>query len=238
MIRLLAYHASLLPRLGSTYVFLASLALTAYWAWSRESEPDEIALYLLISGSLLAWFTLLLVIQVGSLHHFHFRPEALQFRLARMRNRHAALGAMWLLLTLLAMAYTLPYLIVLLTLSPNAGLGWVATLNLLLFHVFTVTAGFAVLRMTGGGNVGTVALIGSLFVVPNILAAGSNLIRAHSGVADWVVTVMTYHVRLVGNPDMLLMRHIQNIEAVWGTAVITVILAVITHWRFVCKDHA
>lgn len=232
MRNLLLHYAALTARLGASYLFIVSVALVVWWFFTGADTSEGGALYLLISPSMIGWFTLLLVIQVGSLYHLLFRAEALQVRVARIRNRSVVLGSMYLLLGILAALYSIPYLLVFLRLAPFADLAWLSALNMLVYHLFVVFAGFAILRVFDGGNLGTISLVSLLFVIPNILNMVLQLVRPDALWARWLGGLLTNHVRILSNPDMLLLREIQDSDVLLSTAGLGVLVAGAVFLRF------
>lgn len=232
MRNLIAHYAALSTRMGAVYLFLATLAVAAWWAMTSDPAPDSASLYVLASPSLIGWITLVLVMHVGSLYHLHFRPETLQVQVARIRNRSLVMGSMFVWLVLMSVAYTLPYLFVLLRVAPYPDLALLSAFNMMVFNLFVVFGGFGILRLFDGGNLGTIGLVSLLFVVPNILNMVFHLGRPEEAWVRWVGTLLTNHINVLANPDMLLVREIQDMDVLLSTLALTLVFATVVFHRF------
>jgi hypothetical protein len=233
MRHLLVHYTGLLPRLVSSYLYLVSLGLVVWWYVVFENPLEWTAMYMFLSTSLIGWFTVLLLSQIVSIHQVFFSSDAVMVCVARVRNRAAILGAAYVLLGVLAVAYTLPYALIYLRLASFGDQAMLATVNLLVFNLFVGSCGFAILRGTGRGNLGSIRLVTILFVIPNILNVASKLMRPEN---PWVGTLIrwaTSHIRILHNPDMLLVREIQDMDVLVTTMVIAVLISGFAFMHFV-----
>jgi hypothetical protein len=88
------------------------------------------------------------------------------------------------------------------------------------------------------GTLGSFRLVGLLFVIPNILNVATKLIRPEN---PWIVTLSgwaTAHIRLLQNPELLLVREIQDTDVLVTTMVIVVLVSGVTFTRFVRRRSA
>jgi hypothetical protein len=238
MRHLLAYYSGLLPRLVSSYLYLISLGLVVWWYAVFQHPLEWTALYMLLSTSLIGWFTVLFLSQIASIHHVFFRSDAVMICIARVRNRAAILGTAYILIGVLAVAYTVPYALIYARLGSINGVAMSATLNLLVFNLFVGLCGFATLVAAERGTLGSFRLVGLLFVIPNILNVATKLIRPEN---PWIVTLSgwaTAHIRLLQNPELLLVREIQDTDVLVTTMVIVVLVSGVTFTRFVRRRSA
>lgn len=233
MRHLLVHYAALLPRLVSSYLYLVSLGLVVWWYAVFENPLEWTALYMFLSTSLIGWFTILLLSQMVSLHHVFFGSDALMVCVARVRNRAAILGSIYVLLGVLAVAYTLPYALIYARLASFGDHAMLATVNLFVFNLFVSFCGFGILRVADRGNMGSIRLVTILFVIPNILNVAFTLLRPEQ---PWVGTLIrwaTSHIRLLHNPDMLLVRELQDTDVLITTLAMAVVVSAAVFTRFV-----
>lgn len=233
MRHLLVHYVALLPRLVSSYLYLVSLGLVVWWYAVFENPLEWTALYMFLSTSLVGWFTILLLSQMVSLHHVFFGSDALMVCVARVRNRAAILGSMYVLLGALAVAHTLPYALIYSRLASFTDHAMLATVNLFVFNLFVSFCGFAILRISGRGNMGSIRLVTILFVIPNLLGLAIKLMRPEQPWVGIVIRWATAHIRLLQNPDMLMMRQIQDTDVLITSLAIGVLVSGAVFTRFV-----
>lgn len=235
MRHLLVHYAALLPRLVSSYAYLFSLGMVVWWC-AVVANPTEWALmYVFVSTSLVGWFSILLLSQVVALHHVFFRSDALLVCVARVRSRAAIMGAIYAVLGILAVAYALPYALIFSQLVSLGEHAMPATLNMLVFNVFVVACGFGILRVAEKNNLGAISVVGILFVIPGILNMAAKLIGSDKPWLGHILGMATAHIRLLQNPDMLLVGQIQDVGALITTLTIAIAVSSAVFVRFLRK---
>lgn len=239
MIQLLRYQMVLHLRMISSAVFVL-LVLICVWISTISYTPEMLSVvFMNMTTPILMFFCLLLIFQLSNVHQVYFSPEAIQFRLARIRNRANLIVATLIQVTLVAIAASLPIAIVFISLFLDTGHGFVASGNLILFLVFNAHAAFLILRLTGGGSIGTLLVLALLFLVPMMISSTESYFQSTpihglvTLVADW----STSHLSLTSNPMMLHARGIQDTESIFRILFLTPILIIANYVLFLRKDH-
>lgn len=239
MIQLLRYQCSLHLRMASTYVMLAWILITI--GLVNESRPAEMAgvAVSMISSFIMLWVTLTFIIQLTSIHHFFFRSEALQYRLARIRNRPMIVGTQLVHVAILALVASLPFAMIYIGLLDDMRLVLMSWLNMIAFFMFLGMASALVLQWLGSSTTSSILLLVLLFLVPMALGGLSTFAPsfANSWVGDTLTTLFQSHLDVSSNPSMLAIRGIQDTDALLRTLILTPILATITYVRFLRGDH-
>jgi hypothetical protein len=239
MIQLLRYQFSLHLRMASTYVMLVWILITI--GLVNESRPAEMAgaAVTMISSFIMLWVTLTFIIQLTSIHHFFFRSEALQYRLARIRNRPLIVGTQLVHVAILALVASLPFAMIYFGLLDDMRLVLMSWLNMIAFFMFLGMASALVLQWLGSSTTSSILLLVLLFLVPMALGGLSTFAPsfANSWVGDTLITFFQSHLDVSSNPAMLAIRGIQDTDALLRTLILTPILATITYVRFLRGDH-
>ena len=239
MIQLLIYQSFLHLRMASTYVMLGFIALSV-WLLGRAPVGLGSGLFAVqITSMLSIWITVTFFVQLSAFHQVFFRSEALQYRLARLRNRSMVIGAGLIHITLLAFVASLPYAVLYFGLVDDHRLALLSWGNVLLFHVYLGMAAALLLRWLGSNGITTLILLLVLFMLP--LSVDGLLGMMHSvanhPVVSAIVDLLRSHLDVFGNPDMLLLRGIQDTDALLRTLILTPILATTTYVLFLRGDH-
>lgn len=239
MIQLLSYQLQLHLRLASTYVML--LLIVVAFGLVRETPAAEMApmAAMTYESFILLWVTLTFVLQLTGFHHFFFRAESLQYRIARLRNRGRIIGASLIHVTILAVFATIPFAVIYFSMLTDARIALLAWANMLLFYVFLGMATAAIIRITGTGTLAAVTVLGLIFLLPISLTGLSSFAPALANhpVGHALITLFTSHLDVSGNTSMLLLRGIQDTDAVLRTLILTPILATFTYVHFQRGDH-
>jgi hypothetical protein len=238
MIQLLHYQLSLHVRLISTYVMLGLIGVA--YSMNLESPINELRSVAAITNSsfILVWVTLTFMLQLTAIHHFFFRPEALQYRLARIRNRAMILSASFIHILILAIIASVPFAVIYFGLLDTriALLSW---MNMVVFYVFLGMATSLIIRFIGSGTLTSVLALLLLFLVPVGLNGLSSVAPALADqpVVQGIITLMQSHLNVASNTDMLILRGIQDTNALLRTLILIPILATITYVHFLRGDH-
>lgn len=239
MIRLLRYQFSLHLRLISTYVMIALIAIA--FAFIAETPPNEARAAATIASTsfILVWVTLTFVLQLTSLHHFYFRPEALQYRLARIRSRSTVICASFIHIGILAVIASLPFAIVYFGMLEDSRIALLSWMNMVVFYVFLGMAMALIIRCFGSGTTTAVLALVLLFLVPIGFSSLTSMAPsfARLPIVEGVITLMQSHLDVASNADMLIVRGIQDTGALLRTLILTPILATITYVHFLRSDH-
>lgn len=239
MIQLLRYQLSVHLRMISTYVMLLFIALA--FGMIQETLPSEMVPFTATAytSMLIAWITLTFVLQITGFQQVLFRPEALQYRIARLRNRPLIIGGALIHIVLLALVATLPFAVIYAGLVEDPRIVGLAWANMLLFYVFLGIATVTISRFTGTGILTPILVLIVLFLLPISLSAMGPLAPAflQHPISDAIQTLLASHLDVSGNADMLILRGIQDTDAVLRTLILTPILATITYVHFQRGDH-
>jgi hypothetical protein len=242
MIQLLHYQLSLHVRLISTYVMLSLILLT--FGLVNESRPADLGEMagmktMMISSFIMIWVTLTFVIQLTTIHHFFFRPEALQYRLARIRNRPLIVGTLLVHVAMLALIASLPYALIYFGLLDDFRIAMLSWLNMVAFFMFIGITATLIQQRVGSTTTSSIVLIVLLFMVPMGLGSLDALAPsfANSWVGDPLITFFQSHLDVSSNPSMLALRGIQDSDALLRTLILIPILATITYVHFLRGDH-
>ena len=239
MIALLRYQLALHLRMLSSALILMFILLSCWFVYN--SPTPEIALTILLNTitSYLIFISLLFVFQLSNIHTVFYSPESIQFRLGRVRNRSMVIGTTLLQIGLLSIVVSLPYAILYYGLFSDFGNGMMATGNLFLYHLFVGYGAFLILRLVGGGSMGTFLVLAILFLIPitfslgNLVTPGSALHGFWSIFQDWG----TSHLTLGSNPMLLYLRGIQDTESITRVLILTPILILSNYVLFLRRDH-
>jgi hypothetical protein len=237
MIQLLHYQMILHLRMFSSGVLLLFILLS-FWLVSASFTPEMvIMMFMSLIQSFLLFISLLLIFQVSNVHQVFYSPEAIQFRLARIRNRSLLIGTTLIQITIVAIAVTIPYAIFFIHYIPENGL--MATANILLYHVFLAHAAFLIMRLIGSGSMGVLLVFAILFILPVILGSTGTLFQSTpiKGLVTFILDWSSSHLDLTSNPMMLNMRGIQDTEAIFRVLFLTPILILTNYVLFLRKDH-
>lgn len=239
MIRLLSYQLHFHLRTASTYVMLLLTAMA--YGLVMETPPAEMApiAAMTYESFIIVWVTLTFVLQLTGFHDFFFRSEALQYRLAHLRDRGLVIGAALIHLLLLAVFASLPYAVIYFSMVADTRIALLAWSNMLLFHAFLAMATAAIVRFIGTGALTSFVVLGLLFLLPISLSGLGNFASgiAQNPIAGAVISLLSSHLDVSGNTSMLLLRGIQDTDAVLRTLILTPILATITYVHFLRGDH-
>ncbi len=239
MIALLRYQLVLHLRMLSSALLLMFILLSCWFVY--KSPPPEIVITILMNTitSYLLFISLLFVFQLSNIHTVFYSPESIQFRLGRFRNRSMVIGTTLLQIGLLSIIVTLPYATLYIGLFSDIGNGLMATGNLFLYHLFVGYGAFLILRLVGGGSLGTFLVLAILFLMPitvsmgSLMTPGSALHGFWSILQDWG----TSHLTLGSNPMSLYLRGIQDTNAIIRVLILTPILILTNYVLFLRKDH-
>lgn len=239
MIRLLLYKFQFQMRVISTYVML--LFSVVAFSLVAETPATEMAplMAMTYDGFLIVWVTLTFVLQLTGFHHVFFRSEALQYRLARIRNRRLVIGASLIHIAVLAIVASLPFAVIyagILTDGRTIVLAWS---NMLLFYLFLGIATSAIVRLVGTGTSTPFVVLGALFLLPISLNSLSAFAPAFfsNPVVEATIALLGSHLDVSGNTSMLLTRGIQDTDAIFRSLILTPILATFTYVHFQRGDH-
>ncbi len=239
MITLLRYQLFLHLRMVSTFVMIGFIGVSA-WLLGRVPDPALAGPMLIpITSSLSIWITLTFFVQLSALHHVFFHPEAVQYRLARIRNRSVVIGVAFVHTSILAMFATLPYAVLYLGAIDEMRIAWLSLANVLVFHLFLGMAAALILRFIGASATAILVLLLVLFLLP---LGYSGLLSLSPGwaanpVAEVAGDWLRSHLDVFSNPDMLLLRGIQDVGALLRTLILTPILILLTYVHFIRGDH-
>ncbi len=238
MIHLIRYQLALHLRMFSTAVILAFILLCAWIVRSNAGSENAQDIIIMLGSQLTFWVTLMYFFQLTSYHSFFFRAEALQYRLARIRNRSTVMLATFAHVAILAAVITLPYVVLYGGLL-NTSTAMMSIANMFLFNLYIGIASILILGFIGTGATSTIILLLLLFFLP--LGTGAILALkpalAANPVVSFLSSLIQSHLDVSGNPDMLILRGIQDTDALLRTLILTPILATITYVRFLRADH-
>jgi hypothetical protein len=218
---------------------LAFIALSFWLIRLGPGGVGDTMVLISITSALSVWITLTFFVQLSAFQNVFFRPEALQYRLARLRNRSLVISAALIHSTILAVFASLPYAVLFVGMVDEPRIVMLSLANILLFHVFLGVATALIIRLIGVGTSTTLILLLILFVLPLSL---SGLFALSPGLeANPVVVVasdwLRAHLEVFSNSDMLLLRGIQDTDAIVRALILTPILATITYVLFLRGDH-
>lgn len=239
MIRLLLYQLQLHLRMTSTYVMLLLVALA--YGLVLETPPSGFApiAAMTYDSFIIVWVTLTFVLQLTGFHQFFFQPEALQYRIARLRNRGKIIGASLIHVVILALFATLPFAVIYFSILEDVRIAVMAWSNMALFFVFIGVATAAIVRFTGPGTMAAVVVLGLLFLLPislNSMGAFAPGLDSNP-IVGAVTSLLGSHMDVSGNTTLLMTRGIQDTDAVLRTLILTPILATFTYVHFLRGDH-
>lgn len=239
MIRLLFYHFSLHARMISTYVMLTFVAI-AFWLIAVPTNNEALGISAIAYSSLIiVWITLTFILQLTAMHHFFFRPEALQYRLARLRNRSMVLAASHIHIVILAILASFPFAIIYFGMLDDAQIAMLSWLNMVVFYVFLGMATSLIIHSLGSNALTGILVLVLLFLAP-LSFSGLNAMApslANHPIGATILAVTQSHLDVSSNPEKLILRGIQDSNALLRTLIITPILASITYVLFLRKDH-
>lgn len=238
MIQLLQYQLSLHIRLISTYVMLALIGIA--YMMNLETPVSEMRSAAAITNSsfILVWVTLTFILQLTAIHHFFFRPEALQYRLARIRNRAMIISASFIHILTLAIIASIPFAVIYFGLL-DARIALLSWMNMVVFYVFLGMATSLIIRFIGSNTLTAVLALLLLFLLPVGLSGLTSVAPAFAKqpVVEGIITLMQSHLDVASNADMLILRGIQDTDALLRTLILTPILTTITYVHFLRGDH-
>jgi len=239
MIQLLRYQLSVHVRMISTYVMVLFVIIA--FRLAGAPVPAETANFTAMSTAsfLIAWITLTFVLQITGFQFVFFRSEALQYRIARLRNRPLIIGGALIHVLLLALLASIPYAVIYVGMVEDLRIASLAWANMVLFNIFLGIATLTISRFTGTGLITPILVLIILFLLPISLSAMGPFAPAflQHPVGEAIKTLLSSHLDIAGNADMLLMRGIQDTDAVVRTLILTPILATITYVHFLRGDH-
>jgi len=237
MIQLLRYQMTLHLRMISSGILLLFILLSAWFVTVSFTSEMVIMMFMSVMQSYLLFISLLLIFQLSNVHQVFYRPEAIQFRLARVRNRTILIGTTLIQITIVAIAVTIPYAIFFIYYIPENGL--VATANMLLYHVFLAHAAFLIMRVVESGSIGTLLVFGLLFILPVAIGSMGSFFQSSpiNGLVTFIHDWSSSHLDLTSNPLMLIMRGIQDTEPIFRILILTPILILANYVLFLRKDH-
>jgi hypothetical protein len=239
MIQLLRYQLFVHVRMISTYVMVL-FVLIAFRLVGVPIAPDMSTVSAMSYTSLLTpWITLIYVIQMSGFLFVFFRSEALQYRIARLRNRHLIIGGALIHILFLALLASIPYAVIYFSMVDDVRIASLALANMVFFNVFVGIATLTISRFAGTGLLTPIIVLVVLFLLPISLMAMGPLEPAffQYPLGDAIKTLLSSHLDVSDNADMLLMRGVQDTDAIVRTLLFTPLLATITFVRFLRGDH-